>query len=71
MGRFCRLLHARSLNRMSYNSNKPIEVVLADPNPLILSFMYEKFSPDPRFSLVSTVVHAGNFISTVYGCPLI
>jgi two-component system nitrate/nitrite response regulator NarP len=49
---------------------KPIEVVLADPNPLILSAMSEKFSSDPRFSLVSTVVNAENFISTVMRIPV-
>jgi two-component system nitrate/nitrite response regulator NarP len=49
---------------------KPIEVVLADPNPLILSAMSEKFSSDPRFSLVSTVVNAESFISTVMRLPV-
>lgn len=55
---------------MSDNLLKPIEVVLADPNPLILSAMSEKFSADPRFSLVSTVVNSENFISTVMRVPV-
>ncbi len=55
---------------MSEQLQKPIEVVLADPNPLILSAMSEKFSSDPRFSLVSTVVNAENFISTVMRIPV-
>jgi two-component system nitrate/nitrite response regulator NarP len=55
---------------MSDNLIKPIEVVLADPNPLILSAMSEKFSADPRFSLVSTVVNSENFISTVMRIPV-
>ena len=55
---------------MSENLHKPIEVVLADPNPLILSAMSEKFSADPRFSLVSTVVNAESFISTVMRLPV-
>ncbi len=55
---------------MSEKLQKPIEVVLADPNPLILSAMSEKFSLDPRFSLVSTVVNAENFISTVMRIPV-
>jgi two-component system nitrate/nitrite response regulator NarP len=49
---------------------KPVQVVLADPNPLILSAMSEKFSIDPRFSLVSTVSNAENFISTVMRVPV-
>jgi two-component system nitrate/nitrite response regulator NarP len=55
---------------MSEKLRKPIEVVLADPNPLILSAMSEKFSKDSRFSLVSTVVNAENFISTVMRVPV-
>lgn len=55
---------------MSEKLRKPIEVVLADPNPLILSAMSEKFSSDPRFSLVSTVVNAESFISTVMRLPV-
>lgn len=55
---------------MSNKLRKPIEVVLADPNPLILSAMSEKFSKDSRFSLVSTVVNAENFISTVMRVPV-
>ena len=55
---------------MPENLHKPIDVVLADPNPLILSAMSEKFSADPRFSLVSTVVNAENFISTVMRLPV-
>jgi two-component system, NarL family, nitrate/nitrite response regulator NarP len=55
---------------MSEKPHKPIEVVLADPNPLILSAMSEKFSEDPRFSLVSTVVNAESFISTVMRLPV-
>ncbi len=55
---------------MAEKLRKPIEVVLADPNPLILSAMSEKFSVDPRFSLVSTVVNAESFISTVMRLPV-
>ncbi len=44
---------------------KQIDVILADPNPLILSAMSEKFSADTRFSLVSTVANAENLIATV------
>jgi len=55
---------------MPEKTRKPIEVVLADPNPLILSAMSEKFLADPRFSLVSTVVNAESFISTVMRLPV-
>ena len=55
---------------MPEKTRKPIEVVLADPNPLILSAMSEKFLVDPRFSLVSTVVNAESFISTVMRLPV-
>lgn len=50
---------------MASEINKPIELVVADPNPLILSAMSEKFSADPRFSLISTVVSAEDFVLTV------
>ncbi|MCP5075127.1 MAG: response regulator transcription factor [Rhodobacteraceae bacterium] len=43
----------------------PIDVVLADPNPLILSAMSEQFTRDPRFSLVATLATAEDFLSTI------
>ncbi len=55
---------------MTLSKPKPIEIILADPNPLILSAMSEKFAADPRFSLVSTVVNAESFISTVMRVPV-
>ncbi|MCP5086999.1 MAG: response regulator transcription factor [Rhodobacteraceae bacterium] len=42
----------------------PIDVVLADPNPLILSALSEQFTRDPRFSLVATLATAEDFLST-------
>lgn len=50
--------------------SQPIEIVLADPNPLILSAMSEKFTADPRFSLVSTVANAENLIATIMRVPV-
>ena len=50
---------------MAESAKKPIDIVLADPNPLILSAMSERFSTDPRFSLVATVSNAESFLSTV------
>ena len=55
---------------MISGKSDPIQIVLADPNPLILSAMSEKFASDPRFSLVATVVNAENFISTVMRIPV-
>ena len=34
--------------------DKPIDIMLADANPLVLSAMSELFDRDPRFSLVAT-----------------
>lgn len=47
-----------------------IELVIADPNPLMLSAMSEQFLRDPRFSLVSTVSTAEGFLSTVMRIPV-
>ena len=50
--------------------NNPIKIVLADPNPLILSGMAEKFSTDPQFSLISTIRNSQDFLSTVMRTPV-
>ena len=50
--------------------NKAIDVVLADPNPLILSAMSEAIQRDSRFSLVATVATAEDFFSTVIRLPV-
>ena len=47
-----------------------VKIVLADSNPLILSAMSEKFSALPGISLVSTVLTAENFLSTVMRVPV-
>lgn len=49
---------------------KPIELVIADGNALMLSALSEKFQRDPRFSLVSTVASAENFLSMVIRMPV-
>jgi two-component system nitrate/nitrite response regulator NarP len=43
-------------------ANKPIEVGLADTNPLMLSALSEFFDSDPRFSLVFTAGTAEGFL---------
>ena len=47
--------------------NSPIDVMLADSNPLVLSAMSEIFERDPRFSLVATSATAEGFLGTVIG----
>lgn len=55
---------------MTQMPSKPIDVVLADPNPLILSAMSANFESDPRFSLVATVANSENFIATIMRVPV-
>lgn len=49
---------------------KPIEVSLADGNPLVLSAMSEIFDRDPRFSLVATAATADGFLGAVMRVPV-
>lgn len=49
---------------------KPIEVSLADGNPLVLSAMSEIFDRDPRFSLVATAATAEGFLGAVMRVPV-
>lgn len=48
----------------------PIEIMLADSNPLVLSAMSEIFERDPRFSLVATSATAEGFLGTVMRVPV-
>lgn len=50
--------------------SKPIEVIVADGNALMLSALSEKFLRDPRFSLVATVSTAEAFLSTAIRMPV-
>ena len=49
---------------------KPIELSLADSNPLVLSAMSEIFHRDPRFSLVTTASTAEGFLGAVMRVPV-
>lgn len=49
---------------------KPIDIMLADANPLVLSAMSELFDRDPRFSLVATSSTAEGFLGTVMRVPV-
>jgi len=48
----------------------PIDIMLADSNPLVLSAMSEIFERDPRFSLVATSGSAEGFLGTVMRVPV-
>ena len=54
---------------MVKDQGRPIDVMLADGNPLVLSAMSEIFERDPRFSLVATTATAEGFLGTVMRVP--
>lgn len=49
---------------------KPVTVMLADNNPLMLTAMSEIFEKDPRFSLVATSATAEGFLGTIMRMPV-
>jgi len=51
-------------------SERPVDIMLADSNPLVLSAMSEIFERDPRFSLVATSATAEGFLGTVMRVPV-
>lgn len=51
-------------------SDPPIDIMLADSNPLVLSAMSEIFEKDPRFSLVATSATAEGFLGIVMRVPV-
>ncbi|WP_371168997.1 response regulator transcription factor [Aliiroseovarius sp. 2305UL8-7] len=55
---------------MLNETDRPIDVMLADANPLVLSAMSEIFERDPRFSLVATSATAEGFLGTVMRVPV-
>ena len=55
---------------MDENLEKPINVNLADSNPLVLSAMSEIFERDPRFSLVATSATAEGFLGIAMRVPV-
>jgi two-component system nitrate/nitrite response regulator NarP len=50
--------------------NKPINIMLADSNPLILTAMSEIFERDVRFSLVATSATAEGFLGMSMRIPV-
>ncbi len=55
---------------MTEKPRYPIDVMLADNNPLVLSAMSEIFERDPRFSLVATSATAEGFLGAVMRVPV-
>ncbi|SDX81423.1 two component transcriptional regulator, LuxR family [Ruegeria halocynthiae] len=55
---------------MTEPSQQPIDVMLADNNPLVLSAMSEIFERDLRFSLVATSATAEGFLGAVMRVPV-
>ena len=55
---------------MVKDTGTPIDIMLADANPLVLSAMSEIFERDPRFSLVATSATAEGFLGTVMRVPV-
>ena len=50
--------------------NKPINIMLADSNPLVLTAMSEIFERDTRFSLVATSATAEGFLGMAIRIPV-
>jgi len=48
----------------------PIDIMLGDANPLVLSALSEIIDADPRFSLVATSASAEGFLGTVMRVPV-
>ena len=55
---------------MNEQDAKPINIMLSDNNPLVLSGMSDIFDRDPRFSLVATTATAEGFLGMVMRVPV-
>ena len=58
------------MNQIPDQDGAPIDVMLADGNPLVLSALSEIIERDPRFSLVATAATAEGFLGTVMRVPV-
>jgi len=58
------------MNQSHTEIASPIDVMLADGNPLVLSALSEIIDRDPRFSLVATAATAEGFLGTVMRVPV-
>ncbi|WP_370228626.1 LuxR C-terminal-related transcriptional regulator [Cognatishimia sp.] len=55
---------------MQTTANHPVDIMLADGNPLVLSAMSEIFERDQRFSLVATAATAEGFLGMAMRVPV-
>ena len=55
---------------MQSTANHPVDIMLADGNPLVLSAMSEIFERDQRFSLVATAATAEGFLGMAMRVPV-
>lgn len=58
------------MNQSSPEKDRPIDIMLADGNPLVLSALSEIIDRDSRFSLVATASTAEGFLGTVMRVPV-
>jgi len=58
------------MNQLPSDTDVPIDIMLADGNPLVLSALSEIIDRDPRFSLVATAATAEGFLGTVMRVPV-
>lgn len=58
------------MNQRTRETSAPIDIMLADGNPLVLSALSEIIDRDPRFSLVATASTAEGFLGTVMRVPV-
>ena len=58
------------MDRIDQKAERPIDIMLADSNPLVLSALSEIIERDPRFSLVATAATAEGFLGTVMRVPV-
>jgi two-component system nitrate/nitrite response regulator NarP len=58
------------MNQILGQTSKPIDIILADGNPIVLAAMSEILENDPRFSLVATSATAEGFFATALRIPV-
>lgn len=58
------------MNQTLSETGAPIDIMLADSNPLVLSALSEIIDRDPRFSLVASAATAEGFLGTVMRVPV-
>lgn len=58
------------MNQSVNRNDAPIDIMLADSNPLVLSALSEVVDKDPRFSLVATTATAEGFLGTAMRLPV-